>query len=172
MLDDRVKRIPSFANYHNFIDCFEDAVIVVDFDSRVMLCNSSAERQFGWTADQIIGQTLPTKAGNKWFEGQERPQLPGAGKSAGWTHHQETQVMRDGRKAVIEYKASLFKDEQDCEVGYLIVAREISASSNQKAERRKFSKLAPKEAREQWIDLGKQTEVLERFLTVCPSVPT
>jgi PAS domain S-box-containing protein len=168
MPDDRTKRVLNLTTYHNFIDHFDDAVIVVDFDCRVLVCNSGAERLFGWLADQIIGQTLPAEAGNKWYEGQERPQLPGgASKPAGWTHR-ETRVMRDGRETVIEYKASLFKDEQECEVGYLIVAREISASSNQRAERRKFSKLAPKEAREQWIGLGKQTDVLERFLDSLP----
>ena len=96
-----------------------------------------------------------------------RQKAKGANKPADWTH-QETRVMRDGRKAVIEYKASIFRDEQENEVGYLIVAREVNVPSDQKTERKKISVLAPKEAREQWVDLGRQTEVLERFLESLP----
>ena len=61
MLDDRPKPTLSLAMYHNLLNHIEDAVIVVGFDSRVMLCNSGAERLLCWTAGQMIGQTFRWK---------------------------------------------------------------------------------------------------------------
>ncbi len=36
-----------------------DAVVAVDRDLRVLLWNPAAERLFGWTADEVVGQPLP-----------------------------------------------------------------------------------------------------------------
>src|SRR5215469_15792279 len=42
------------------IDACPLAVIGIDPDGKVLLWNSAAERIFGWTADEILGQLLPT----------------------------------------------------------------------------------------------------------------
>ena len=42
----------------NIIDIAENAVICTDETQRIILFNKGAERVFGWTAQDVIGQDL------------------------------------------------------------------------------------------------------------------
>src|SRR5262245_33813670 len=41
------------------LDALGEALVAVDADMRITLWNRSAERLFGWTADETVGQFLP-----------------------------------------------------------------------------------------------------------------
>ncbi len=50
----------SEARYRQLTEGSLDAVIVADRDGRIVLYNPSAARTFGWSADEILGQSLTT----------------------------------------------------------------------------------------------------------------
>jgi len=45
------------------LDQVQDAILVVDADFRITYCNGGAERLFGWTAPEAVGQRYQTVAG-------------------------------------------------------------------------------------------------------------
>ena len=50
----------SEARYRQLTEGSLDAVIVADRDGRIVLFNPSAARTFGWSADEVLGQSLTT----------------------------------------------------------------------------------------------------------------
>src|SRR5690606_36270479 len=48
------------------------AIVVIDLDGRVLLWNPAAERTFGWTSDEVLGEPLPIVGGSIHEEHLER----------------------------------------------------------------------------------------------------
>src|SRR5580704_9084222 len=47
----------------NVLDQINDAVVTVDRDFRILYCNAAAERLFGWSAQEAVGQLYSAVAG-------------------------------------------------------------------------------------------------------------
>jgi PAS domain S-box-containing protein len=66
------ERKMALCDLQTFIDCLEDAVVVIDEDFRVLLANTATLRTFGWKAEEVVsqpcyvtfhGQTAPCDSG-------------------------------------------------------------------------------------------------------------
>nr|WP_255216111.1 response regulator [Pseudenhygromyxa sp. WMMC2535] len=52
--------------FDSFIEASPVAILTLDLDKRVSLWNRTAERVFGWTAEEIIGQPYPLVPPEEW----------------------------------------------------------------------------------------------------------
>ena len=52
------RRSQSERNFRGLIDAAPDAILVIDNDGRIVKMNNEAERMFGYTRDQLIGQDV------------------------------------------------------------------------------------------------------------------
>ncbi len=107
----------------SLLDKARDAIMVRDLDHRVKYWNKSAERLYGWTADEAIGRTV-----------QELFQVDATAYSKA---HAETllhgewlgempKTDKSGREVVIEARWTLVRDEKDEAVSVLVIDTDIS----------------------------------------------
>jgi PAS domain S-box-containing protein len=115
--------------HHQIVESAGEAVIFAGRDGRIVLWNHSAERIFGWTAADAIGQTLdliiPEKLRGRHWDG--------------WKHVMETGVTRyttdllavpavrkDGTRISLEFSVALIRDETGGVAGVAAVMRDVT----------------------------------------------
>lgn len=55
---DKLPELPSEAIIHDILASVTDAVVTVDEDHKVVYCNQSAQKMFGYCRDEIVGQDV------------------------------------------------------------------------------------------------------------------
>lgn len=116
-----------------------DGVIYADADGRIALWNAAAEKIFGFTAAQVLGQSLdiiiPDKLREPHWRGFD------AALAAGTTKHQgkalPTRALKaDGSVIYVELSFAVIIDDQGHALGALSQARDIDASYRKAKEDR------------------------------------
>jgi PAS domain S-box-containing protein len=125
-----------------------EAVIFAGRDGRIRLWNASAERIFGWTAAEAIGQTLdlivPEKQRGRHWEGWNRVMETGVTRYA--SDLLAVPAMRsDGARISIEFSVALIRDGAGAIAGVAAVMRDVTERFHRDRELR--AKLAEREAR-------------------------
>ena len=107
------------------LDKAQDAIIVLDLDDRVVYWNKSAERIYGWSAEEAIGQSLK----QLFFRGDSPPELLGAIKSVRergeWVGELQ-EFTKDGRQIIVQARPTLICDGQGQPKGVLIINTDIT----------------------------------------------
>ncbi|WP_245909118.1 PAS domain-containing protein [Mycobacterium neglectum] len=106
-----------------------EAITVTDPDGIVRLWNDGATRMFGFSAADIVGQSLdliiPEKLRDRHWKGYHQTML------TGYTRYGDKMLSvpathRDGRRLSIEFSVALLRDDADQIVGISAIMREIS----------------------------------------------
>jgi PAS domain S-box-containing protein len=133
--------------HRQIIESTQEAVIFADREGRIRLWNGGAERIFGWTAAEAVGQSLdliiPEKLRGRHWDG--------------WKHVMETGVTRyasdllavpamrkDGARISLEFTVALIRDAAGAIAGIAAVLRDVTERFNRDKELR--ARLAELEA--------------------------
>lgn len=108
------------------VNSSDDAIISKNLDGVITSWNSSAERIFGYTADQIVGQSvLKLIPQDRHFEEPEILDRLRRGERV--DHFQTKRITRDGRMIEVSLTISPVKDSRGVIIGVSKIARDITA---------------------------------------------
>jgi len=109
----------------SIVESSEDAIFSKDLDGTITSWNSGAEKLFGYTAEEIIGQPLSLLLPPERLD--EFPQILQRIRSgAHLEHHEVPRMCKDGRRVEISVAISPIKDSAGAVVGSSTIARQIS----------------------------------------------
>jgi PAS domain S-box-containing protein len=116
------------------VDSSDDAIVSKTLDGIVTTWNGAAERMFGWTAAEAVGQSITLIIPlDRRFEEDEVLARVRRGERV---HHFETvRITRDGRLVEVSISVSPIKDARGRIVGASKIARDISGRRRLEKER-------------------------------------
>ncbi len=124
------ERFPSslFASY--LIDSLPDAVVYSDADGIIRFWNDSAERIFGFTAAEALGQSLdiitPESLRKRHWDGYHQTMRTGITRYGAGDLLSVPAIRKDGSRFSVEFVIVPFKDESGRMVGIGAVMRDIT----------------------------------------------
>lgn len=122
------------------LDQAHDAILVRDLDDTIMYWNKSAERLYGWSAQEAIGTSamdlLYTEVPSLFHEAQL------AVRERGEWSGQLIQVTKDGRELIVASRWTLVRDEQGAPHQKLIVNTDITEQKRLEVEVQRAAQLS------------------------------
>jgi len=115
------------------LDVTADAILVKDLEHRVLYWNKSAERIYGWRADETRGRSTI----DFLYSESDLPEVTRAQKETiekGEWHGDLRQRAKDGRNLVIEGRWTLMRNEQGEPKGILSVNSDVTARRSVEAQ--------------------------------------
>jgi PAS domain S-box-containing protein len=110
----------------DLLEMVSDAIISTDMNFKVTKWNRSAERLYGWSAQEIIGQTLSELLQTKFLDDTNREEsIKAIGTLGTWTG-EVVQKKKDGSDVYIMSSVSALKDKEGTLTGVLAVNRDIT----------------------------------------------
>jgi two-component system cell cycle sensor histidine kinase/response regulator CckA len=122
------------------LDKAQDAILVRSLDDRILFWNQSAERLYGWTAAEAIGQDA-----NQLLFNEPSPQLEEARQTVmekGEWRGELYQVTKEGRKIVVESRWSLVRHDDGTPRAKLVVNTDITDKKRLEAELQRAAQLS------------------------------
>jgi PAS domain S-box-containing protein len=124
----------------DLLDQAQDAILVRDLEDRIIYWNKSAERLYGWTAEEVIGrdareilyQAVPTQ-----FKEAQAALL-----EKGEWRGEVNQITKDGQELMIESRWTLVHDEHGKPFQKLVVNTDISERNRLQAELHRAAQLS------------------------------
>ena len=107
------------------VDSSEDAILSKDLNGIITSCNAAAERIFGYTADELIGQSVLKLIPRERFE-EEAVILARVRAGERVDHFETVRVRKDGRRIDISLTVSAVRDDAGVIVGASKIARDIT----------------------------------------------
>ena len=110
----------------SIIESSDDAILTKDAEGTITSWNPAAERMYGWTADEAIGQKISIlipedRSGEEW---RILEQVMGGEQV---DHYESDRVHRSGRRIRVSLSISPLNDETGAIVGASIIARDITS---------------------------------------------
>jgi PAS domain S-box-containing protein len=128
------------------VDSSPDGIIFADQDGIIRLWNAGAERIFGYTAGEAVGQMLdiivPEKIRERHWEGYFRVMKTGETRY-GTALLSVPGIRKDGSRVSLEFSVALIRDEDGALLGVSAVIRDVTARWQK--EREMEERLAPLE---------------------------
>src|SRR5919199_6241107 len=132
------------AQLATIIESSDDAIFGRTLDGTITTCNRSAEKLFGYTAEDAIGQTasiiVPPDGRDEGAQIVERVK-----REEGTPHYETVRVTKDGRKIDVSITVSPIKDSEGNVVGSSTIARDVTESKQVelalKENKRRFRQL-------------------------------
>jgi PAS domain S-box-containing protein len=122
------------------LDKSQDAILVRDLDDRIIYWNKSAERLYGWSADEVIGK----KATAILFRGTP-PEYQVAQKillDCGEWRGELNQVTKSGKELIVESRWTLVLDDNGKPIQKLVVNTDVTEKSRMQAELQRAAQLS------------------------------
>lgn len=122
------------------LDEAQDAILVRDMADRILFWNKSAERMYGWTADEVIGKT----ADEVMFRGvppeiiEAREIVLERGEWRGEVHH----LTKAGREIIVDSRWTLVRDDDGRPKVKLVVNTDVTERRRLEAELVRASQLS------------------------------
>ena len=124
----------------DLLDQSQDAILVRDMDDRIIYWNKSAERMYGWSADEVVGkrttdflfQSVPPD----YVEAQKT--LLERGEWRG----EFNQITKDGRALIVETRWTLVRDEHGEPFQKLVVNTDVTEHNRLQAELQRAAQLS------------------------------
>ncbi len=116
----------------SLLDKAQDAIYVRDMENHIIYWNKSAERLYGWTAEEVIG-----KDASKLLYTKEPPRLIEARKNVigkGEWLGELYQVTRDGKEIIVESRWTLTHDGEGKPKSILIINTDITGKKKLEAQ--------------------------------------
>jgi len=115
----------------NLLDQSRDAILVRDMDDRVIYWNKSAERMYGWRAEEVLGKrptdlffdNVPTEFGEAQRVLLETGEFRGE-----FTH-----VTKDGKNLLVDCRWTLVRDDEGRPIQKLIVNTDVTEKNRMQA---------------------------------------
>ena len=126
----------------------DDAIVSKDLNGIVQSWNDAAERIFGYSAAEMIGQSI-TKLMPPECVNEESEFLAKIRRGERIKHFQSTRVRKDGRRIDISVTISPIKDGNGTIIGASKVARDITETKRNTLERERLYELGKSMATEQ-----------------------
>ena len=107
------------------LDKAQDAIIVLDLEDCVVYWNKSAERIYGWSAEEAVGQSLK----QLFFRGDSPPELLETVKNVrerGEWVGELREFTKEGRQIIVQARPTLIHDGQGQPKGVLIINTDIT----------------------------------------------
>lgn len=124
----------------SIVDSSDDAIISKDLEGRLTSWNRAAERMFGYTAEEAIGQSvamlLPPERSNEFNYNMERIR-----RGEKVVHHETLRRKKDGTVFETALTISPMHDETGRIMGASKIGRDISAAKRAERERQRTSEL-------------------------------
>jgi PAS domain S-box-containing protein len=115
------------------LDLTHDAIIVYDMSDRITFWNQGAERLYGWTAQQAMGQPLHelthTRATTMAIDDIRRETI----QRGGWSGELQ-RVRKDGEAVFISSRCTLWRDDKGKPLAILATSNDITARKQMEAE--------------------------------------
>jgi len=112
------------------VDSSPDGIIFADQDGIIRLWNAGAERIFGYTAGEAVGQMLdiivPEKIRERHWEGYFRVMKTGETRY-GTALLSVPGIRKDGSRVSLEFSVALIRDEDSALLGISAVIRDVTA---------------------------------------------
>ena len=108
------------------------AIVEVGLDDRVRLWNPAAERIFGWSAEEVIGNVVPVVPPER--EEEFRTLLGQIRDGDAYTGFETVRMRRDGNRVNVEISAAPIRDASGSVVGHMAVFSDISDRKRQEEE--------------------------------------
>jgi PAS domain S-box-containing protein len=129
----------------SLVDAAGDAIIAADTSGKIVLWNPAAERMFGFTAQEALGQTLdliiPQRFRDRHWSGYRQVMLTGSSKY-GTEVLRVPALHRDGRPLSIAFTVGLLPDRDGKTAAIAAIVRDETARWNEEREmRRRLSEL-------------------------------
>jgi PAS domain S-box-containing protein len=103
----------------------QDAIIVVDNEKRITFWNPTAERLYGWKAEEALGQVEPVLLKSELSD-EKRAELFEDLKKDGYFTAETVHSARDGKKITVEARVISLRDEAKETTGLVCAVRDIS----------------------------------------------
>ena len=105
------------------LDLAHDAIIVRDFEDRILYWNKGAERVYGWTALEAVGQKTIQLLHKDFFEHEEA--LKTVLEKGDWTG-ELTVRKKTGQEMLVEVRWRLIRDDQGTQKSILAINTDIT----------------------------------------------
>jgi len=118
-----------------------DAIIATDRDGRITLWNAGAERIFGYSAGDAIGQSLdliiPENQRTRHWAGYNEVMRTGKSRYSDGAMLAVPALHKDGKRISLEFTIVPVKDRAGAMVGLVAVLRDVTARFEELRELRK-----------------------------------
>jgi PAS domain S-box-containing protein len=113
------------------LQSMSDAVVYSDADGRIHYWNAGAERMFGYTASEALGQSLdiiiPEPLRRRHWDGYTKTMQTGATRYGAGDLLAVPAVRKDGSRLSVEFTIAPFHDESGAMCGIAAVMRDVTA---------------------------------------------
>jgi PAS domain S-box-containing protein len=127
----------TFVNFEHLVEALGDAIVVADPSGAITVWNPAAERLFGFTQGEALGNSLdviiPERLRERHWAGYEKTMATGETRYA----HDVLRVPavhKDGRTLSIAFTVGLLKVPQGTVTGIVAVIRDETQSFNEKRD--------------------------------------
>ncbi len=103
-----------------------DVIIMLDQKKRFRAWNRAAERIFGWTRAEILGQPVQVIVPARVLQSGELEQIDKIVNQQGFCHLETIRQAKDGRLVPVELTTSLLRDPQGKPLGRSVILRDIT----------------------------------------------
>ena len=126
-----------------------DAIIFADREGVIRQWNSGAERIFGWSAAEAVGQSLdliiPERLRGRHWEGWDRVMQTGVSRYGAGETLAVPALRKDGAPLSIEFTIELVRDDSGAILGPAAIVRDVTARfAREKELRAKLKELEGK----------------------------
>jgi len=134
----RKQREAKNASLSAIVETADDAIISKTLDGTILTWNSSAERLFGHTADQAVGQSIQLIV-----PPSHRAEIDGilarVARGERITQYETSRIHRDGRRVDISLTVSPIVDQHGKVIGASAIARDMTRTTQQYAHIQRLS---------------------------------
>jgi len=104
-----------------------DAIIFVDNDNRVQVWNRGAERIFGYTAEEMVGQTFHRLIPPELVADEEVSRIRAEAQRAGYYRdHRAPRITKDGRRITIDISRTVVLSAEGEPIGSSVILRDMT----------------------------------------------
>ena len=103
-----------------------DAVVAVDANSNVIYWNDEAERSYGLSSEEIIGQPIDKAYRIIWGEAAERSDVLAAIKARGWWRGEGIHVLHSGEWREVEVAVRQLANKGNIGAGFVSVIHDVT----------------------------------------------
>lgn len=124
----------------SFVGNTSDAIHVVDLDYRITQVNNAFEKMYGWTSDEVLGQTSPSIP--KEYMKEERMMVEKVLRGGSVTDYETVHRTKSGDRIEVSRTVSAIRDEEDRIVAIASISRNITSRKQAEEMLRRSEKLS------------------------------